>query len=82
MLSWVFDDTQTDEAFLDFGNTIEYAALLHNTQNYKESLTPDVFPSVLRLIASENFLHSLLGQRVLQHLLDRKGNISQFSTPQ
>lgn len=82
MLSWVFDDTQTDEAFLDFGNTIEYAALLHDTQNYKESLSSDVFPSVLRLIASENFLHSLLGHRVLQHLLDRRGNLPLFSTPQ
>lgn len=81
MLAWTFGDTITDEAFLDFGNMIEYAALLHNTQNYRESLTSEVFPSILRLIASENFLHSLLGQRVLQHLLDRHANLPQFNTP-
>lgn len=81
MLTWTFSDTVTDEAFLDFGNMIEYAALLHNTQNYRESLSSEVFPSVLRLIASENFLHSLLGHRVLQHLLDRRGNLSMFNTP-
>lgn len=81
MLSWTIDDTITDEAFLDFGNMIEYAALLHNTANYRDSLTSEIFPSILRLIASENFLHSLLGQRVLQHLLDRHGNLPQFHTP-
>lgn len=81
MLGWALDDTVTDEAFLDFGNMIEYAAHLHQTHDYRESLTSDVFASVLRLIASDNFLHSLLGHRVLQHLLDRHKNLGQFSTP-
>lgn len=82
MLSWIFTDTQTDEAFLDFGNTIEYVAYVHDTQNYRDSLSSEVFPSVLRLVASDNFLHSLLAHRVLQHLLDRRGNLSHFNTPQ
>lgn len=81
MLTWTFEDTKTDEAFLDFGNMIEYAALVHDTQNYRDSLLPDVFSAVLRLVASENLLHSLLGHRVLQHLLDRNGNLPQFDTP-
>lgn len=81
MLQWTFDEKVSDEALLDLGNVIEYAALLHDTQNYRESLPLDTLPLILRLVASENLLHSLLGNRVLQHLLDRRFNRLQFDTP-
>lgn len=81
MMQWTFEDFISDEGLLDFGNLIEYAAMLHDTQVYRESLPQDFFPLVLRLVASENLLHSLLGNRVLQHLLDRHDNRLQFDTP-
>lgn len=81
MLEWTFEDTVSDDALLDFGTLIEYAAMLHDTDNYRDSLPPEIFPLVLRMVASENLLHSLLGNRVLQHLLDRHNNRLQFDTP-
>lgn len=81
MLQWTFEDTVIDDALLDFGNLLEYAAMLHDTRRYRESLRSDIFPMVLRMIGSGNLLHSLLGIRVLQHLLDRHNNRLQFDTP-
>lgn len=80
MLEWTFEDI-SDTALLDFGNLLEYAAILHNTQGYITSIPEHVFPLVLNLIASDNILHSLLGNRVLQHLLDRNSNRLQLETP-
>lgn len=80
MLTWTFEEI-SDVALLDFGNLLEYAALIYNTGPYLTTLPNDVFPLILDLIASDNILHSLLGNRVLQHLLDRNNNRLQFETP-
>lgn len=82
MLSLTPSDKQTDEAFLEFGSIIEYAATLHdNSLSYKEALSSEVFSATLRLLADDNFVHSLLGYRVLQRLIDRNGNLLQLNTP-
>lgn len=80
MLEWTFEDI-SDTALLDFGNLLEYAAVIHISEAYLNSIPDDVFPLVLNLIASDNILHSLLGNRVLQHLLDRNKNRLHFETP-
>lgn len=81
MLEWCFQEEISDDALLDFGNVLEYAAIIHDTSVYHESIPDEMFPSVLKLISSENVFRSLLGNRVLQHLLDRKNNRLQFDTP-
>lgn len=81
MIEWTFEEDLPDECLLDFGNLLEYAAILHNTYLFKDSLNRDLFPLVLELIASENRLHSLLGNRVLQYMMDRNDNIIHFDTP-
>lgn len=81
MLTWCFEDDLPDQSLLDFGNVLEYGAIIHDTSIYHEAIPDDVFPMVLKLIASDNVLRSLLGNRVLQHLLDRNNNRLQFDTP-
>ncbi|KAF2898472.1 hypothetical protein ILUMI_07704, partial [Ignelater luminosus] len=81
MIEWTFDEDLPDECLLDFGNLLEYAAILHETYTFKDSLHRDLFPLVLELIASENRLHSLLGNRVMQHMMDRHNNRIHFDTP-
>lgn len=80
-MSWSFNDDLEDEALLDFGNVLEYAAMLHETMLYNDSLHFDLFPLVLKLVASDDRLRSLLGNRVFQHLLDRHENKVHFETP-
>ncbi|KAK4874263.1 hypothetical protein RN001_013623 [Aquatica leii] len=81
MVEWVLDEDITEEALLDFGNLIEYAAVLHETYLYRDSLYPSLFPMVLELVGSDNQLYSLLGNRILQNLLDRHHNVPEFDTP-
>lgn len=81
MLEWNDTEDVSDEAFLEFGNLLEYAAILHSTEAYRECFTGDVLVQLMGMIASENLLHSLLGNRVLQQLLDRHNNRMQFDTP-
>ncbi|GJQ72295.1 putative transcription initiation factor TFIID subunit [Trypoxylus dichotomus] len=81
MLTWTVHSEINDEALLDFGNVLEYAAMLHQSGLYRYSLTESIFSNILLLIASENLLNSLLGHRVLQHMMDRRGNRQQFDTP-
>lgn len=81
MLQWTLYSEINDEALLDFGNVLEYASMLHRCGLYRFSLTESIFSNILLLIASENLLNSLLGHRVLQHMMDRRGNRQQFDTP-
>ncbi|KAF5277179.1 hypothetical protein FQR65_LT03885 [Abscondita terminalis] len=81
MIEWMLQEDITDEALLEFGNLIEYAAVLHETYLYHDSFYPSLFPMVLELVRSENRLYSLLGNRILQNLLDRHHNVPVFDTP-
>ncbi|KAK5641799.1 hypothetical protein RI129_010346 [Pyrocoelia pectoralis] len=81
MIGWIYGEDITDDALLHFGNLIEYAALLHQTYLYRDSLQPDLFPMILELVGSENRLYSLLGNRILQNLMDRHRNVTSFDTP-
>lgn len=81
MCVWSIGENTSDMTILDFGSTLEYAAYMHDTGLYKDTLTSKIFPILMRMIASSNRLVSLLGNRVMHHLLDRHGNRSQFDTP-
>lgn len=82
MCSWSVDYTIGDEDVLDFGSSLEYAAFRHATELFKDTLTPEIFSLIMRMIASPSRLVSLLGNRVMQHLIDRGDNKTRFETPQ
>ncbi|XP_024944229.1 uncharacterized protein LOC107271217 [Cephus cinctus] len=81
MCLWTMKNETNDETILDFGSTLEYAAFLHNSSSYEKTLTSEVFPMLMHMIGSTNRLANLLGNRVLQYLLDRNNNKHQFDTP-
>ncbi|XP_016914700.1 uncharacterized protein LOC107999403 [Apis cerana] len=81
MCSWVVETEMTDEFILQFGSTLEYIAFIHNVTLYEKTLTPKIFPLLMEMIASTSKISSLLGNRVIQHLLDRKENKANFDTP-
>lgn len=81
MCSWVVEKGMTDEIILEFGSTLEYTAYMHEVTLYEKTLTPKIFPLLMEMIASTNKITNLLGNRVIQYLLDRKGNKMNFNTP-
>ncbi|XP_072748283.1 uncharacterized protein [Anoplolepis gracilipes] len=81
MCSWTVAASTTDEFVLEFGSTLEYAAYMHRAGLYEQTLTPMIFPLLMRMVGSASRLISLLGNRILQYLLDRKNNRSFFDTP-
>lgn len=81
MCLWTVAANATDEFVLEFGSTLEYAAYTHRAGLYEQTLTPTIFPLLMRMVGSPSRLTSLLGNRVLQYLLDRKNNRAIFDTP-
>lgn len=81
MCSWIVASSITDEIVLEFSNILEYAAYMHQTGFYEETLTPTIFPLLIQMIGSTSRLTNLLGNRVLQYLLDRRKNRAIFNTP-
>lgn len=81
MCSWAISENTSKDAILDFGSTLEYAAFVHETDLYDTTLTDEIFPLLLQMIGSSNRLVSLLGNRVLQYLIDRGKNRFLFETP-
>lgn len=81
MCSWTVAAGATDEIVLEFGSTLEYAAYTHRAGLYEQTLTPTIFPLLMRMVGSASRLTSLLGNRVLQYLLDRRNNRAIFDTP-
>lgn len=81
MCSWSIAAGATDEIILEFGSTLEYAAYTHQAGLYERTLTPIIFPLLMEMVGSSNRLTSLLGNRVLQYLLDRKDNRAIFNMP-
>ncbi|XP_031354894.1 uncharacterized protein LOC116179280 isoform X1 [Photinus pyralis] len=81
MIKWITVQEIPDDALLYFSDLIEYTAKLHKINLYRDSLEGELFMMVLELIGSKNRLYSLLGNRVLQHLMDRHRNVQHFSTP-
>jgi len=78
---WLVAMDMTDEITLEFGNILEYAAYMYHTDLYEETLTPTIFPLLMQMIGSSSQLISLVGNRVLQYLLDRNENRMIFDTP-
>lgn len=60
---------------------MEHTACRHHTVLYTKTLTPEILPLLLRMIGSSKRLISLLGNRIIQHLLDRNQNKELFNTP-
>lgn len=81
MCSWVVEEGMTDEIILEFGSTLEYTAYIHEVTLYEKTLTPKIFPLLMEMIASTSKITNLLGNRVIQYLLDRKENKMNFDTP-
>ncbi|XP_050069444.1 uncharacterized protein LOC126557637 [Anopheles maculipalpis] len=87
MLPLVFDTDMSDEARIEFGSTVEYAAsymILYDPRNQK--LTSDVSSFIveylLQCIESEDPTRSILACKVLTKLLDRgHHNTDQFQSP-
>lgn len=80
MCSWTVADA-SDDFVLEYGSTLEFAAYTHRTGLYEQTLTPMIFPPLMRMVESNSRLISLLGNRVLQYLLDRRDNRAVFDTP-
>lgn len=81
MCSWTVTTGTTDEFVLEFGSTLEFAAYTHQADLYEQTLTPMIFPLLMQMLGSPSRLISLLGNRVLQYLVDRKDNRAIFDTP-
>lgn len=81
MCSWAVEKGMTDHIILEFGSTLEYTAYMHKVTLYEKTLTPRIFPLLMRMIASQSKIINLLGNRVIQYLLDRKENKMNFDTP-
>ncbi|KYN01313.1 PREDICTED: uncharacterized protein LOC108775250 [Cyphomyrmex costatus] len=81
MCSWTVAAGTTDEFVLEFASTLEFAAYMHQAGLYEQTLTPTIFPLLMRMVGSSSRLISLLGNRVLQYLMDRQDNRAIFDTP-
>lgn len=81
MCSWSVNENMTDEMILEFGSILEYAAYMHRAGLYEQTLTPAIFPLLMQMVGSRSRLINLLGNRVLQYLLDRRDNRAIFDTP-
>ncbi|XP_046825674.1 uncharacterized protein LOC124427150 [Vespa crabro] len=81
MCSWTMQKNMSDNIILGFGSILEYTAYMHQTTLYEKTLTPIIFPLLMQMIASNSKIISLLGNRVIQYLIDRKKNRINFNTP-
>lgn len=81
MLEWTYDEEFSDSSLLDFGSLLEYAAVNYVTETYVISKPFSIFPLLMELLASDNILKSLLANKLLHKLLDRKKNRVFFNTP-
>lgn len=81
MLPLTFDTTLSDEAMLEFGTTVEFAAsslMLEETPSQEEILIQQYLLSYIR---SETASKSILASRIFAKMLDRGRNFLEFSTP-
>lgn len=81
MLDVTTSEKISDENLLNFGSLLEHVTTLYTARSLNKPLPEVVIPFILKLIASENLLYSLLGNRVLHNLIDRHNNKIKFDTP-
>ncbi|XP_043495517.1 uncharacterized protein LOC122519835 [Polistes fuscatus] len=81
MCSWTMQKNMNDNIILEFGGILEYTAYMHQATLYEKTLTPTIFSLLMQMIASNSKIVSLLGNRVMQYLIDRNGNRLHFDTP-
>ncbi|KAG5319119.1 EFR3A protein, partial [Acromyrmex heyeri] len=81
LCSWTVAVGTTDEFVLEFASLLEFSAYMHQADLYEQTLTPIIFPLLMQMVGSSSRLISLLGNRVLQWLMDRQDNRAIFDTP-
>jgi hypothetical protein len=81
MSSWTIHENVNNNVILNYGSTLEYAAYMHKGDFLASILTYDILSLLMQMIRSTVQFVSLLGNRVLQHLIDRGKNIMLFNTP-
>lgn len=81
MAHWSIQEAIDDDAVLNYGSTLEYAAYMHRGDSLANTLTSEILRLLMQMIGSPVRFVSLLGNRVLQHLVDRGDNKALFSMP-
>ncbi|KAJ8667282.1 hypothetical protein QAD02_008944 [Eretmocerus hayati] len=81
MSAWSIIDPVDHNIVQKYGGTLEYAAYVHKGDTFARTLTTDIVLLLMKMIGSEVKFVSLLGNRVLQYLIDRGGNQMFFNTP-
>lgn len=82
MCSWAVAENSQSSKIVEYASILEYACYTRKPDLLENILTNEIFPLVMQMIASSVALVSLLGNRVLQYLIDRNQNSSQFESPQ
>ena len=81
MSSWSIDENIDDNCILNYGSTLEYVAYVHKADSLTNTLTSDILSLLMQMIGSTVRFVSLLGNRVLQYLIDRGSNKMIFNNP-
>ncbi|KAK0167215.1 hypothetical protein PV327_004644 [Microctonus hyperodae] len=82
LCSWTVEETIEETKILEFTSILEYIATVQKTNLLANTLNDDLFIVVMQMIASSSAIVNILGNRVLQYLIDRGKNRSQFESPQ
>ncbi|XP_044019246.1 uncharacterized protein LOC122859629 [Aphidius gifuensis] len=81
MCCWTIEDNINNEIIHDFARPLEYAASIYKTSLLIKTFDDKLLPLLMKMISSNNRLISLLGNRVIQCLIDRNKNRQQFEKP-
>ncbi|XP_015124720.1 uncharacterized protein LOC107046580, partial [Diachasma alloeum] len=76
---WALEKQSHDDAIiLELANILEFAAQSYELDIFENTLAKELLILLLKMISSPNSSVSLVGNRVLQNLIDRKRNKLQF----
>lgn len=82
MLNWLSIVQMAEDELYEFAALLENAAKLYHVVFYNDALGEGFLDHVLdNLVGSPHQIYSLIGCRLLQHLLDRQRNLPYLVTP-
>lgn len=81
MLDVTISEKISDENLLNFGSLLEHLATVHCRKAEKQPIPEQIIPVIIKLIASDNLLYSILGNRIFHNILDRCNNKLKFDSP-